>query len=255
MILQPLSQRSWSPAAGRLLQRLVADGGHHRAVDLGLDHLHRWLRDNEERVVTIVLDRAPTWTPKWVNQRIAQHVYDQLVAFVEDVQGSPLHKVRIGLDDMLGGFASDLQNDPYTMNRADRILSGLITHAQVRAALVDVWDHVRAVLLEEAENPASQLRLQVEAALRDFGARLGSDAALRARIDARAQDISGFLVRTYGRELASVISDTVERWDGKDAARRIELHVGRDLQFIRVNGTIVGGLAGVAIHTLIVLFH
>jgi len=68
------------------------------------------------------------------------------------------------------------------------------------------------------------------------------------------QDITGFLVRTYGHEVSSVISDTVERWDATDAARRIELHVGRDLQFIRVNGTVVGGLAGLVIHTLTVLF-
>ena len=255
MILHPLAARSWSPSAGRLLDRLVEAGGLHKAVDLGIDHLHRWLRENEERVVSIVLDRAPTWTPKWVNQRISQHVYDQLVAFVEDVQTSPLHKVRMGLDDLLKRLAADLQNDPYTMKRADRILSGLITHPHVRAALVDVWDHVRTVLLEGAENPDSELRRRVDEALVDFGRRLGTDEALRARIDARAQDISGFLVRTYGRELASVISDTVERWDGQDAARRIELHVGRDLQFIRVNGTIVGGLAGVVIHALIVLFH
>ena len=67
------------------------------------------------------------------------------------------------------------------------------------------------------------------------------------------QDITGFVVRTYGREVASVISDTVQRWDARDASRRIELHVGRDLQFIRVNGTVVGGLAGLAIHTVTVL--
>ncbi|MCB0881895.1 MAG: DUF445 domain-containing protein [Thermoleophilia bacterium] len=254
-VLTPLSERSWSPSAGRLLDRLVDAGGHHRAVDLAIDHLHRWLLDNEERVVGIVLERAPTWTPKWVNERISRHVYDQLVAFVRDVQASPLHKVRLGLDDLLGRLARDLQNDPYTINRGDRVLSGLITHPQVRATLVDVWDHIRAVLLEGAEDAESPMRVRLNDALGDFARRLGRDAALRARIDARAEDVSGFLVRTYGRELASVISDTVERWDGQDAARRIELHVGRDLQFIRVNGTIVGGLAGVVIHALTQAIH
>ncbi len=254
VLLRPLSQRSWSPPAGRLLARLVDAGGHHRAVDLAFDNLHAWLKDNDRRVIAIVLERAPTWTPRWVNQRIAEHVYDQVMAFVDDVRRNPLHQVRVGLDDLLTRFARDLQNDPYTMRRADRVLSGLVTHPQVTAALVDVWDHVRSALLESAEDPRSELRQRIDEGLRDFGRRLGTDSGLRRRIDRRAQDVAGFLVRTYGRELASVISDTVERWDGRDAARRIELHVGRDLQFIRVNGTIVGGLAGVLIHGLTVVF-
>ena len=74
-----------------------------------------------------------------------------------------------------------------------------------------------------------------------------------AEIPRRAQDISAFAVRSYGNELTAVITETVERWDGEDAARRIELHVGRDLQFIRINGTVVGGLAGLVIHTITVL--
>jgi uncharacterized membrane-anchored protein YjiN (DUF445 family) len=86
-----------------------------------------------------------------------------------------------------------------------------------------------------------------------LGARLREDADLRARIDSWAADLSVFFVERYGAELTGVITHTVERWDGREAARRIELHVGRDLQFIRINGTIVGGLVGLVIHAVTVV--
>jgi len=87
-------------------------------------------------------------------------------------------------------------------------------------------------------------------ALADFGQRVVDDAALRERLDGHAADAVAFVVARYGSELTTVITDTIQRWDGDEAARRIELHVGRDLQFIRINGTLVGGLAGLVIHAL-----
>jgi uncharacterized membrane-anchored protein YjiN (DUF445 family) len=86
-----------------------------------------------------------------------------------------------------------------------------------------------------------------------FSARLNSDAALKTRLDGLAADAAVFVVDRYGAEVTAVITHTIERWDGREAARRIELHVGRDLQFIRINGTVVGGLVGVLIHAVSVV--
>src|SRR5690606_38338390 len=102
-------------------------------------------------------------------------------------------------------------------------------------------------------NGAVRHRLLAE--LSAFGEQLRSDAELCARLDAAAGDLTVFMVERYGAELTTVITHTIERWDGKEAARRIELHVGRDLQFIRINGTIVGGLVGVLIHAFSGLVH
>ena len=96
-------------------------------------------------------------------------------------------------------------------------------------------------------------RLLVE--LNHFAERLRDDAELRERLDHVAADLTVFMVERYGAEVTTVITSTIERWDGKEAARRIELHVGRDLQFIRINGTIVGGLVGVLIHAFSLLVH
>ena len=139
------------------------------------------------------------------------------------------------------------------MHRVERMAQRVIAHPDLRAALDDVWAHLRTVLIDAADDPASELRQRGVQALVEAGERLRDDPGVRARFDARAQDISAFAVRSYGNELTAVITETVERWDGEDAARRIELHVGRDLQFIRINGTVVGGLAGLVIHTITVL--
>jgi uncharacterized membrane-anchored protein YjiN (DUF445 family) len=129
----------------------------------------------------------------------------------------------------------------------------MMTHPQIGSTAVAVWDALRTATLGALDDADGPLRRRGVSALSGFGQRLLDEPELRERVDGHAADAVGFVVNTYGHEIAKVISTTVDRWDGKEAAERIELHVGRDLQFIRINGTIVGGLAGLAIHTLNVL--
>ena len=109
---------------------------------------------------------------------------------------------------------------------------------------------MRAALLGSVRDPEGAVRRRLLEELTTFSGRLRQDAGLRARLDRTAADVAVFMIARYGAELTTVITHTIERWDGKEAARRIELHVGRDLQFIRINGTIVGGLVGVVIHAV-----
>jgi uncharacterized membrane-anchored protein YjiN (DUF445 family) len=139
------------------------------------------------------------------------------------------------------------------MARAEALKVRVMAHRQIGVSAVVAWDALRTALLGALADADGQLRRRGVAALSELGERLLIDPDLRHRVDGHAADAIGFVVSTYGHEIAQVISQTVDRWDGKEAAERIELHVGRDLQFIRINGTIVGGLAGLAIHTLNVL--
>jgi uncharacterized membrane-anchored protein YjiN (DUF445 family) len=114
---------------------------------------------------------------------------------------------------------------------------------------------MRSALLASIQDREGAVRQRMLLELDLFSARLREDAALRERLDRMAEDLTVFLVERYGSEVTTVITSTIERWDGNEAARRIELHVGRDLQFIRINGTIVGGLVGVLIHAVSLLVH
>jgi uncharacterized membrane-anchored protein YjiN (DUF445 family) len=147
-------------------------------------------------------------------------------------------------------LADDLQHDPDTQARMERLKDRLLDQPQVVESGIALWNALRRVLQASLLDPDGAVRRRLGEELAAFGARLREDPALRTSIDARASDLSVFVVERYGAEITAVITHTVERWDGREAARRIELHVGRDLQFIRINGTIVGGLVGLVIHAV-----
>ena len=117
------------------------------------------------------------------------------------------------------------------------------------ATTASTWATARAALVEMLEDPQSELRKRMLAALQDFGGRLRADSTLQYKIDVWVMQVVEHLVRNYRHDLARVVSDTVRRWDAREAAEKIELQVGKDLQFIRINGTVVGSLAGLAIYT------
>jgi uncharacterized membrane-anchored protein YjiN (DUF445 family) len=139
------------------------------------------------------------------------------------------------------------------MARADAFRDNLLHHPDVRSAAESLWATVRKVLEEAIDDPGSELRIRTRSGLAGLGHRLATDVSLQTTVDRYLADAIGHLVSGYRDEVATVISETVDRWDAADASRRIELHVGRDLQFIRINGTVVGGLVGVLIHTFTVL--
>jgi uncharacterized membrane-anchored protein YjiN (DUF445 family) len=249
-LLPRLAEEPLSQVVGRLLEDVVAEDAHRGLVDLALSEAHRWLTSNREAVSAALETRAPWWTPKWLDDRVVRRLHAEAVAWVADIRDTPDHPARAALDALLRQLASDLQHDPATIERAERLQRRVLGAPQVVTSAVSLWNAVRRSLLEALETADSAVRTRAVRALTDFGSRLQADAALQARLDTMAQDAAAFLVDRYGHELTTVITDTIERWDGREAARRIELHVGRDLQFIRVNGTIVGGLAGLAIYSL-----
>ncbi len=252
-LLPRLVNEPLSPVVGHLLESVVQDGAHHGLVDIALVEAHVWLRANKETVASIVGEKAPWWTPSWVDERVIGRIHHEALSWVAEVRDRPNHPVRKALDDLLAQLAHDLAHDVDTIARAEALKVRVMTHPQIGPSAVAVWDALRAALLGALDDADGQLRRRGVAGLAEFGERLLSDPELRQRVDGHATDAIGFVVSTYGHEIAKVISQTVDRWDGKEAAERIELHVGRDLQFIRINGTIVGGLAGLAIYTLNVL--
>ena len=135
--------------------------------------------------------------------------------------------------------------DADTQARTEKLKDRLLDHPQVLASSVDLWNALRRALQASLADPQGAVRTRMLVELTAFAKRLVDDADLRKRLDRLAADAAVFAIDRYGAELTAVITHTIERWDGKEAARRIELHVGRDLQFIRINGTIVGGLVGV----------
>ena len=244
-----------SPLLGGLLGEVVRDDLHHGLVDLALTELHDWLEENPDTVAEILGERAPWWAPTRLNEAVTSRIHLELVRWVADIRDEPRHHARRALDSMLARLAEDLLHDPDTQARTEALKERLLDHPQVIASSISLWNSLRRVLLASLSTPDGAVRERLLTEVCRFAERLDADEELRNRLDGIAADVAVFAVDRYGDELTAVITHTIERWDGKEAARRIELHVGRDLQFIRINGTIVGGLVGVLIHAVSIVVH
>jgi uncharacterized membrane-anchored protein YjiN (DUF445 family) len=252
-LLPRFADEPLSPIAGHLLQSVVDDGAHHALLDLAVVEAYGWLRDNRDTVAEVVGRRAPRWSPRWVDSLVIDRIHREALAWLGDVRDHPDHAARRAIDTLLRELAKDLQDDPAMMYRFETFKRRMLEHPDVAPAMTAVWDAVRKALVEAMADPGGTLQTRARQALVDLGKRLQHDEDLRHRVDTRAAEAVGYVIRTYGSEIVSVISDTIERWDGREAAARIELHVGRDLQFIRINGTVVGALVGVVIHAITLL--
>jgi uncharacterized membrane-anchored protein YjiN (DUF445 family) len=244
-----------APLLGSTLMEVLRDDLHHGVVDLVVEEMHRWLVDNPETFSRVLGERAPWWAPPKLNETVTSRIHAEAIKWVEDIRDDPLHRAREALDSMLGQLAHDLLNDPETQARTEAFKVRLLDHPQVVTTAISLWNAMRTALLGSVRDPEGAVRRRLLEELNRFAERLHDDADLRERLDRRAADLTVFLVGRYGAEVTTVITSTIERWDGQEAARRIELHVGRDLQFIRINGTIVGGLVGVLIHAVSLLVH
>jgi uncharacterized membrane-anchored protein YjiN (DUF445 family) len=245
LVVEPIS-----PIAGNLLTEILRDNAHHGLVDLALEEGHHWLVHNQETFTQVVGERAPWWAPDRLNDMVTERLHLEAVRWLADIRADPHHRARKALDSLLEQLAADLLSTPRTQERAERLKRRLLEHPQFLASGMAVFDAMKHALLDALADDDGPLRARATAELVAFAGRLAADDAMRARLDSWAADAAVFAVRRYGGELTAVITHTVERWDGKEAAQRIELHVGRDLQFIRINGTIVGGLVGVLIHAV-----
>ena len=239
-----------SPIAGALLEGVVEEQTHHGLVDLGLEQLELWLRDNPGTYAEVLGTRAPWWSPPWLDERVIGWTYEQVLTWLREIRVDSRHPARRALDDLLRRLADDLQHDEEVMARAESLKERLLTHPQVPETAVGLWQSFRAALEAAMDDESSYFHTRGDELLEHLGRHLSEDPVWQERVEARLAEAVSFVVETYGSELAEVISVTVDRWDGVEAAERIELHVGRDLQFIRINGTVVGALAGLVIHAV-----
>ena len=238
------------PAVGRIAADVLSRGDHHPLVDVVLDRVAAWVHDNPTAVATLVTDRAPAWSPRFLDARVGNRIYRELDVFLAAVRDDPDHPVRHALDRLLVRLSDDLQHDPSTVARADELKQRLLNNAQVRSLAASAWASVKSALLEAAAEPDSALRRSAVDGVRALGARLQNDATLAAKVDRWVADAAGYLARNHARSVTGIIDETISRWDGPATSRKIELAIGRDLQFIRINGTVVGALAGLAIYSL-----
>jgi uncharacterized membrane-anchored protein YjiN (DUF445 family) len=177
-------------------------------------------------------------------------VYREAVGFVHAVQEDPQHPARAAIDGYLRRLAGALQDDPAMIARVEGAKRAVFDSPRVRELAAQAWNAAKSGLLTALADPHSALRARAVSAVVEIGTRLASDPALQHRVDSWIADAAVAAVGRYRHDIASIIVDTVERWDPAETTEKIELMVGRDLQYIRLNGTIVGAIAGLAIFAI-----
>lgn len=244
---------AWGPVLGRAAESFL-DGEHHESlIDLAAEHLEDWLVTHPESFERIVSSRLPSWVPSIAQRFLDGKVHGEAVRFVQAVRQDRQHPSRVAASRFLHDLARDLQTRPELQRQLESFKQEVFDSPRIRALAASTWAAARVALVEMLEDPASELRTRLVAALQDFGLRLTQDRTLQYKIDVWVMNVVEHLVRTYRHDLASVVTETVHRWDAQEAAEKIELQVGKDLQFIRINGTVVGSLAGLAIYTIATL--
>ncbi len=244
---QHLVEADWAPLLGRFTEQFVTDGYQETLIDMAADRLELWLRAHPDAFEQIVNRRVPDWLPSIANRFLDSRLHSEALRFVVDVRQNPQHPFRDRVNDFLHGFARDLQHNEALQQQVADLGREVFDSPRVRTLAESVWSRLRELLTEQFRDPRSEIRNRVRLVLKDFGKRLRQDTTLQFKIDVWIMRTVEHLVRKYRSDLAGVITETVKNWDPQEAAQKIELQVGKDLQFIRMNGTVVGALAGLTI--------
>ncbi|WP_226017739.1 DUF445 domain-containing protein [Novosphingobium sp. FKTRR1] len=243
-----------APLLGRMLGAMLADGRHMPVIEALIRRIALLLEANEELVRAMIHDRANTllrWTR--MDERLASAVLDALYKLLAEVVVLPDHPLRRKIEEGLEQLAHDLINDPAMHARVERMKTEALRNPAFAAWLDSLWERGRSRLLQLVRQPQGALDGQLGQPLAELGRALQHDARLRLLVNRFARRTLVGIATRYGGQIVRLVSETVRRWDARTVTDRIEGAVGRDLQFIRINGTVVGGLVGVAIHAVDVL--
>jgi uncharacterized membrane-anchored protein YjiN (DUF445 family) len=242
-----------APLAAGLLSAVMETGRHQRLLNELLGALDKVLT-NEETLAAL-REKIRKELPALFNlyradAYLLRKIVASTAAFIEEARGDPNHALRREFDGFVQGFIERLRHSRDFAERAERLKHDLLARPEVVALADGAWDSLRAFLERDAASGESQIRRQLETMLVDIGGQLARDAAIRAEINRGMVRVLADFVQSQKSGVGRFIADQVKSWDIDVLIGRIELTVGRDLQYIRFNGALIGGLAGLALHGL-----
>ncbi len=247
-----LAKLEVAPLLGGMLEAMIADGRHRPLID----KIIRWaglvLEDNETLVRDMVHKRANAVLRfTGLDERLANSVLDGLYKLLAEVLVDPEHPLRSKIEEGLQDLAHGLREDPEMRERIERMKQELLENPAIGDWWQGVWERLRANLIESiGSSNGSTGHDYIGETLGELGAALRDDERLQRQVNRFARRTAVGVATRYGDQIVRLVSETVKRWDAQTITDRVESAVGRDLQFIRINGTLVGGLVGMTIHTL-----
>jgi uncharacterized membrane-anchored protein YjiN (DUF445 family) len=240
-----------SPLLGHALASAINEDRHVPMLEAAIRWMARALEANEELIREMVHKKA-NWVLKLagLDAKLADAILDGLRKLTAEMSTDPAHPVRIKVEEALAQLANDLQTKPETRARVEQMKEQLLANRSIALWIDTLWQKGREAIIRAARNPDAAMAGRLGEVLKSMGTSLEKDRRIRSAINQFVRRAAAGMAQSYGSSIVKLVSETIRGWDARTVTARLESAVGRDLQYIRINGTLVGGLVGLAIHAL-----
>ena len=239
-----------APLAGRALRAIIAGGQHDELFNATVSAADRYLADHHAELRERFKAESPRWVPDAAYRVVFDRLYNRLRQRLAGMAANPDDEARRQFEEWISELPGRLETSPELRERGERLKRDLLGSAELRDWSSSLWRKAKDALRTQAADPDSELRRQLAAALVAAGQRLGSDHRLQEGLERVIESGARALADQFHDELADLVTGTIERWDAAETSSQLELLLGPDLQYIRINGTVVGAGVGLALHAI-----
>ena len=240
-----------APLAGRALRVVIAGGHHAEVFNTIMFATERYLGDHHDELRELFEGETPRWVPDAVYRRVFDRLYLRLRQRLVAMAGDPDDETRRQFDAWIAGLPDRLETDPELRERGERLKRDVLGSSLLRDWSSSLWQKAKDSLRTQAADPESELRRRLADLLAAAGRRLGSDRRLSDGLERMVESGARALAEHFHDDLAELVTGTIERWDAAETSSQLELLLGRDLQYIRINGTVVGAGVGLILHAVV----
>jgi len=245
-----LAKVSLAPFAGHTIEWMVRDGRHQQILTQVLRYAIVVINEHRETIRERVQQESPWWIPGFIDDRILKQLLERVETQLFEMTLDDQHPMRLQFHGWLERLAHNLKTNPEHREFGETFKQQILENESLQDYLYGLWSELAERMEKDIGRPDSKIRASVQGWLDTATVELERDEAMQAWINEWLGDAIVAIVEKNSSQISSLISDTVRSWDGLDTSRRVELAIGRDLQFIRINGTLVGGLVGLVIHAI-----
>jgi uncharacterized membrane-anchored protein YjiN (DUF445 family) len=240
-----------APLAGRALRVIIAGGHHVGLFNVIVSGADRYLADHYTELRELFEAESPRWVPDAVYRRVFDRLYSRLRHRLAAMAADPDDEARHQFEEWIAGLPGRLETSPELRERGERLKHDVLGSADLRDWSSSLWQQAKDTLRTQAADPGSELRRRLAGALAAAGRRLGSDRRLQQSLERVVESGARAIADQFHDDLAGLVTGTIQRWDAAQTSSQLELLLGPDLQFIRINGTVVGASVGLALHAIV----
>jgi len=245
-----LQRMDFAPLLGKSLDWLVQDGRHQKLLTQALRYAVILLHDHRDTIRGNVQRESPWWLPGFIDDRILQQMLNRIETLLLQMSLDPDHPVRGDFDRVLERWTVELKTSPALRRAAENFRQAAMSNENLQEYFYRLWMDLVAGIEADIQSPASSIRMQFEQLVSGLADELAGDGEMQVVVNRWLVTSAVAFVEENRGAIASLISDTVDSWDAQETSQRVELAIGHDLQYIRINGTLVGGLVGLLIHAV-----